>query len=265
MVYISFMTKFIKHLVIASFLLFSLSASADPISDCDAQYALRGQALLEAASCYTKLDPALIIHNEIYFERLLTTLSTAVGEFSKKPEERVAIDQALLVLDQVKFTLGEKAFYNYWKAVWISFDAVEKDRGSLLPTTMFGRISTIQDLLTSAIKENPTIHFYGPHRVLGLMHTQMPKIAGGDKKYAEQLLATAYTNQPSYFSNVYSYANILFVNGKNQEALDILNRFLQTPDSYYEVYSPNVSRSLSVEILAEKEKARKLLLDIESD
>jgi hypothetical protein len=259
------MKKIIQIVCVKVLLLVPSLAFANNLADCDADYARRGVALFQAFNCYSGLEKNKIISNETYFERAFTTLSAAVNEFSKKPEERKAIDQALVVLEQVKLSLGEKAFYNYWKAVWISFDAVEKDRGSLLPTTMFGRISTIQNLLTSAIKEDPSTHFYGPHRVLGLMHTQMPKIAGGDKKYAEQLLATAYAQQPNYFSNVYSYANILYVNGKNSEALVVLNQFMQTPDAYFEVYAPNASQSLAPEIKAEKAKAQKLILDIEAD
>lgn len=233
--------------------------------DCDNLYAKRGLDLFKASACYSQLEKNKIISSEIYFERAFTTLSSAVSEFVKKPEERKSIDEALLILDQVKNKTGEHALYNYWKAVWISFDAVEKDRGSLLPTTMFGRIGTIQDLLAAAIKEDPSIHFFGPERVLGLMHTQMPKIAGGDKKYAEQLLKSAFTNQPRYFSNVYNYANILYLNGKTNEAKKVLTDFVNSPDAYYEIYAPEIARSLLPEIKNEKIKAQKLITEIDSE
>ncbi len=246
------------------FCLFALSfkfqtALAQNTIDCDAIYAKRGALLFQSADCYEKLYINKNITAEVYFEHVFTALSTAVLDFEKKPEEKIAIDKALVAVEEVKKVLGEKAYYNYWKAVWISFEAALKDRGSLVPTTMFGRISTIQTLLKSSINENPSLHFYGPHRVLGLMHTQMPKIAGGDKKYAEELLRIAYINRPQYHSHPYSYANILYINGKNTESKKILNQFLATPDVNFE-NNPNESlRTLLPEIQKEKSKAIELL------
>jgi hypothetical protein len=249
------MSKFVCFLV----LLLPTMAFSQTVVDCDFLYSQRGANLLAAQDCYEKNHENKLLGSEDFFDRSFTNLSTAVAFFEKKAEERLVIDKAFLVLEQAKAFYGESSYYNYWKAVWISFDALEKDRGKLIPTYLFSQIGAIQNLLKSALNEDPTTHFFGPHRVLGVLHTQMPKIAGGDKKYAEQMLKNSYTARPHYHSNPYAYANILYINGQASQAQGILNKFLATPNSAYEPYPNEVLRSLNIEIEIEKKKAQELL------
>lgn len=249
------MLKFVCFLLLA----FPSIALSQTIADCDLMYSKRGASLLTAQDCYEKTYESKSITAEEFFDRSFINLSAAAAFFEKKAEERSVIDRAFVVLEKVKSINGENAYYNYWKAVWISLDAVQKDRGSLIPTNLFAQVGPIQNLLKSALTEDPSIHEYGPHRVLGVLHTQMPKIAGGDKKYAEQMLKTAYTERPNYYSNPYAYANILYINGSTEQAQNILNDFVAKPNSTFEVYPDNSLRSLNMEIENEKQKALKLL------
>jgi hypothetical protein len=254
------MIKFVYLLLI----FFPLAGFSQELIDCDQMYSKRGSALLSAQNCYQSLLFSKKISHDVFFDRSFTNLSTAIIFFEKKAEERSILNAALDVLEMVKNVYGENSYYNYWKAVWVSFDALEKDRGKLIPTYLFSQIGNIQNLLKSAAQTDPTIHFYGPHRVLGVLHTQMPKIAGGDKKYAEQMLKTSYTERPFYYSNPYSYANILYINGQNESAQKILTLFIATPNEKYESFPNEAFRSLNPEIVIEKKKAKELL-DIIND
>jgi hypothetical protein len=252
----------LRFIFFVSVLLTSVYGFCQNLNDCDLFYSQRGSQLTKAQDCYQELDKAKTISKEVFFDRSFTNLSTMVSLFEKQREERQAIDKAFILLDDVKKQFGQNAYYNYWTAVWTSFDAIQKDRGALIPTNLFSQISTIQNLLKSAINLDPTIHYYGPHRVLGIMHTQMPKIAGGDKKYSEQLLKTAYDQQPFYHGNPFAYANILYINGRNDEAKAVLQNFLINPNEKYETYLNEPLRSLALEIQKEKIKAQDLLKTI---
>lgn len=248
-----------KKLIYLVFTLLPVVGFAQTVSDCDALHAKREHNLITAQDCYEKLYVQSQLPANEFFDRSFINLSTAITFFEKKTEERLILDKAFVVLETVKSAQGETPYYNYWKAVWISFDALEKDRGKMIPTYLFTKIGTIQNLLKSAASTEPAIHFYGPHRVLGVLHTQMPKIAGGDKKYAEQMLKTSFTAHPFYHANPYAYANILYINGKLDEAKAILNTFLTTPNEKYEAYPNEPLRSFSGEIQIEKNKAQELL------
>lgn len=248
-----------KNLVYLAFTLLPVFGYAQTVSDCDVLYSKREYSLITAQECYQNVYTQNKLSHDEYFDRSFTNLSTAISFFEKKAEERLILDKAFLVLESVKTIYGENSYYNYWKAVWISFDALEKDRGKMIPTYLFTQIGTIQNLLKSAANTDPSIHFYGPHRVLGVLHTQMPKIAGGDKKYAEQMLKTSYTANPFFHSNPYAYANILYINGKLENAKEVLNTFLSTPNEKYESFPNEPLRTFNLEIQNEKGKAQELL------
>ena len=248
-----------KKLVYLLLVILPATGFAQTLSDCDLLYSKRGLDLIPAQDCYQNLYTQNKISNADFFERSFTTLSTAITFFEKKTEERMILEKAFVILDTVKNAYGENSYYNYWKAVWVSFDALEKDRGKMIPTYLFSQIGTIQSLLKFAAQNDAEIDFYGPHRVLGILHTQMPKIAGGDKKYAELLLKRSYEAHPDYHSHPYVYANILYINGKTDEAKTILTLFLDTPNEKYESFANEPLRSFNLEIQKEKDKAQELL------
>lgn len=251
-------TKMTK-LVCMIFILLPAIGYTQTIDDCDLLYSKREYNLITAQDCYQNLYTQNKLSHDEFFDRSFINLSTAVSFFEKKAEERMVLDKAFVILNTVKNIYGENSYYNYWKAVWVSFDALEKDRGKMIPTYLFTQIGTIQNLLKSSANTQPSIHFYGPYRVLGLLHTQMPKIAGGDKKYAEQMLKLSFTADPYYHSNPYAYANILYINGKLENAKDILNTFIKTPNEKYESFPNEPLRSFNLEIQKEKAKAQELL------
>jgi tetratricopeptide (TPR) repeat protein len=245
-----------------------LMAQTFPSTDtqkCDTLYAKRGAALFEAAECYQRLLPQLSGAAQLQAdERTFIALSTVVTAQPKTPAERQAIDRALQISESMKSSFENTADYRYWQAVWVSFDAIQRDRGSMLPRAIFKNLRFIQTQLRHAMELNPAVHGHGPARVLGLMHTQMPGIVGGDKVLAEKLLKSAYEGSPSMSANQYAYANILSVNGKRDEAKRVLNRFLSMSDAELDPYPGEPLRSVKSETDADRAKARALLNELNS-
>lgn len=234
------------------------------ILKCDGLYAKRGAALTEATACY---QAQLATHSGTakvaVYERAFIALSAVVTGQPKTPAERQAIDTAQQLLESMKAELENSGEYKYWHAVFLSFDAIQRDRGAMLPRAMFRVLKTIQAQLRQAMESTPATHLHGPARVLGLMHTQMPGIVGGDKVLAEKLLKAAYEGSPAMAANQYAYANILSVNGKRADARRVLERFVAMSASELDPYPGEpLRRPTSVEIDGEKQKARELLNDL---
>jgi hypothetical protein len=142
----------------------------------------------------------------------------------------------------------------------MSFDAIQRDRGSMLPRHLFAVLKSIQEDLRQAISIDPKVHLYGPNRVLGIMHTQMPGIVGGDKVLAEKMLLESYQKAPALSINHVAYGKILMVNGKTTEAKAVFTRFLALPDSALDPYPGEPLRNLNPELNRDR-KAVKGLLD----
>lgn len=233
------------------------SSATEGVGNCDALYAKRGMDSLRAAQCYQQLS-----RDQSTYERMFVALSATVNDLPKSSAERAAIDLGLKLVKEYHQEFGSTAEYFYWKACFMSFDVLEKDRGAVIPTNMFGVLGELQDLLQKAIKLDPSVHFYGPMRVLGMMHTQMPMIVGGDKTLAEKLLREAYQKAPVFSMNHLAYARILEVNGKTTEAVKVIQKFLSADIESFNPYPDQPLRSLVPEALKEKKEAQKLLNDI---
>jgi hypothetical protein len=242
--------------VLAVFMNQSVMA-VENISECDQLYAKRGTDSLRAFQCYEQLP-----RDQIVYERMFVALSAVVNDLPKTESERKAIDHGLKLASQFQKENGSIAAYYYWKACFISFDVLEKDRGALIPTHMFGVLGELQELLQKAIKLDSSVHFYGPKRVLGMMHTQMPMIVGGDKTLAEKVLRDAYQKAPVFSMNHLAFAKILDVNGKTNEAISVLKKYLSTDHGAFNPYPDQPYLSLLPETLKEKSEAQKLLNDI---
>lgn len=232
------------------------SADVNESEKCDALYANRGSDSLKAFECYLGLN------QKENYQKMFIALSAAVNDLPKTATERTAIDQGLKLVASYLQDYGKTADYYYWKACFISFDVIQKDRGSIIPTNMFGVLGELQDLLQTAIKMDPSVHFYGPMRVLGMMHTQMPGIVGGDKKLAEKVLRDAYLKAPNFSMNHLAYAKILDINGRTDEAIRVINQYLNIDNNFFNPYPDQPLLSLLPETLREKAEAQKLLNDI---
>lgn len=221
--------------------LFISSASAMSTDECATLYASRQNPEM-AADCFMRTAN---------FNRAFVTLAL--------PDEEKAIDQAFLLLDQTSSAFQQTGDYAYWKAVFLSLRAQRLDRGRMIPRQTLKVLSEIKALLSTAIEKNPAVHQYGPARVLGIMHTEMPRIAGGNKSYAEELLAEAYQKGPRLSANHIAYAKILFKRGKSQEAEKVLTAFLKMSDADL---NPEPSEPLMLpkaEIDADRKEAKELL------
>ncbi|NDG83576.1 MAG: hypothetical protein EBX52_00890 [Proteobacteria bacterium] len=244
----------------------SVRAQEQSVENCDRLYSMRGASLIPAVECYAKLSEAAPTdrHEEMY-ERRFIALSAIVNDSPKTAAEMDAIKRGISLVDAYAKEFPDSAGVHYWKAVFVSFDAIQKDRGFPLPRNLFAVLKSIQDDLRKAISKSPSIHVYGPARVLGIMHTQMPGIVGGDKTLAEKMLAEAYLNGPALCSNHVAYAKILQVNGKTTEAKAVLTRFLSMNDLDLNPYPEAPLRGLKPENERDRKVARDLLEQLNGD
>jgi hypothetical protein len=244
----------------------SAKAATLDFSTCDRLYSMRGANLLPAAECYrAMLKLAEPSEQKTVFERAFIALSAAVNDGPKTQAEADGIIKGLELVGELEKRAPGTAELAYWRAVFVSFDAMKKDRGSVLPKNLFAVLKSLQQDLKSAISLDPTIHLYGPSRVLGIMHTQMPGIVGGDKSLAEKLLSDAYTQAPKLSANRIAYARILIVNGKDEQAKTVLNRLLTDTEEALDPYPGEALRSVKPELERDRKLAKSLLDELNSD
>jgi hypothetical protein len=259
------MKTFLIAIVFAGMVL-SVRAQDQSVDSCDRIYAERGNGLLPSVECYLRVAGSIPREQkEPLYERSLIALSAIVNDSPKTPSEIEAIKRGLSMIDSYSKDFPDSAGLHYWRAVFVSFDAIQKDRGSVLPKNLFAVLKMIQDDLRKAISLNPAIHVHGPARVLGIMHTQMPGIVGGDKTLAEKMLGEAYRNGPSMCANHVAYAKILQVNGKTVEAKAVLTRFLSMSDAELNPYPESPFRALKPETIRDRKVARDLLDQINEE
>ncbi len=241
------------------------SSFSATLIDCDTLYSQRGIHSLQAAKCYQELlktsEGSLPEKKELY-TRAFIALSAVINDLPKTASERQAIDRGLLLLKDFSAEYSKSAELYYWNACMVSFDVFEKDRGAIIPTNTFGALGSIQNDLKTAIGKDPSIHFSGPLRVMGLMHTQMPAIVGGDKVFAEKMLKEAFIKSPQVSMNHLAYAKILEINGKTELAISILKKLIQTPDENFNPFPKEPLLNLLPEVIKDKKEAAALLKDI---
>ena len=244
-------------------LFFTLNlAQAEDLKSCDEAYA-RNEQLFKVTACYEKLlhEQSTLpeLNKKQIYERLFITLSAVVIRNPKTDLERSAIEKAQVLLEKFSKEYSGTADSYYWYAVWLSFQVKMQDRGAMIPRRTFAAISKIQNALSQAIQLDPTLHLYGPSRVYGIMHTQMPGIAGGDKVLAEKLLRDAYEHAQSLSANHLAYAKILNINGKTELAIQVLEKFIYLKDSELNPYPTEPLRAPRFETLSDLTEAKNLL------
>ena len=241
------------------------SVNAATLSDCDSTYAKRGLSSLQAGQCYQSLLSGTSLsaaEQKTIYTRAFIALSATINDQPKTAAERQAIDQGLSLLKEFAKGFSTTADFFYWRACMMSFDVFQKDRDSIIPTNTFGVLGSIQDDLTAAIQRDQSIHFYGPLRVMGMMHTQMPAIIGGDKVFAEKMLKEAYSRAPVFSMNHLAYAKILDINSKTDLAMGVLKNLIQTPNETFNPYPDQPLLSLLPEVIKDKKAAAELLQNI---
>jgi hypothetical protein len=254
-----------KLLVLFGLMIATPSVLAADLQDCDRLYSHRGADALLAADCYQQIalttDAGTDLQKRIY-ERSFVALSAVVNDWPKTKIERDAIDLGLQLVKEFAQNFKESADLPYWRACMVSFDVFQKDRGAAIPTHTFRALGDIQSDLRLSIQRDSSIHFFGPLRVLGMMHTQMPAIAGGDKTLAQKLLKEAYQKAPNFSMNHLAFARILDVNGRTTEAMNVLQQMLALPEASMDPYSTDPMLTLSPEVKKDKQAAQALLDDL---
>ncbi len=241
------------------------TVQAADLQECDRLYSHRGADALLASDCYQQIavttEAGSDLQKQVY-ERSFIALSSVVSDWPKTKAERDAIDRGLRLVKEFAQHFKESADLPYWRACMVSFDVFQKDRGAAIPTHTFRALGEIQSDLRLAIQRDSSIHFFGPLRVLGMMHTQMPAIAGGDKTLAQKLLKEAYQKSPNFSLNHLAFARILDVNGKTDEAIQVLKQLLEWSDDRLDPHAGDPLLSLLPEVQKDKKAAQALLDDL---
>ncbi len=246
----------------------SMNSVAAPLdlSECDRMYSKRGDRLIPSAQCYqTALSTASDSEKKTVYERAFIALSAAVNDGPKTQAEADAIALGLKLVGELEKVAPGTGDLAYWRAVFVSFDAMRKDRGAVLPKNLFAVLKSLQQDLRSAMSLDPKVHVYGPNRVLGIMHTQMPGIVGGDKSLAENLLLEAYQRAPELSGNHVAYAKILMVNGKDAQAKMVLERFIAAKDQDLDPYPSEPLRTVKPELDRDRKTAKSMLQELNEE
>ena len=127
-----------------------------------------------------------------------------------------------------------------------------KRKGTFVILNRWPEIRDINQLLID--NEFGHIDYFGPYRVIGLAHNEMPAFAGGQVKIARKYLKIAFENTridkgcSAHMYNNIAYATRLLKDDKREQACKILikSRFLFTKDF------ENISPERVPESLAEK-------------
>ena len=230
------------------------SAQATLFQECETQYATRSN-LIAAADCFIQTSG----HSLDGYQRAFMVLASIVTENLDHHEDKEAIRKALLVLEGAPSLVRNTGEFAYWKAVFISFKVQQQDRNSLIPRHTMSSISEIKSLLRLAVAKSPTVHAYGPQRVLGIINTEMPVIVGGDRSYAEEMLQVSYQKGQALSANHLAYAKILMVRGKKEMGKTILKSFLSVPDQKLNLFENEPLMFPRLEVARDRAEAQKLL------
>lgn len=243
--------------------LLSQVAKAQSLTPCEAVYSQRPnlEKVKESIECFVGEAAQANSGSDQRIQSLAHAALASVwisNKFPKTELEPQFIQRGFLIVQQMQNEFPNAAETFYWRAVFTSSDVRMKDRGAPVPRNTLSALGKIQGDLKAAIKVNPAVHEFGPNRVLGVMHSEMPAIAGGDKQYAEQNLKIALEGAPRTAMNYRYYANILRINKKNQQARELIESFLNMkPEELNPFDRPEL---LPVqEIQDEKNEAKKIL------
>lgn len=219
-------------------LLFALPLFSYAQTNCDDLYLAREQGLesarkaftcyesqnpsqrLEKAHAYNRMSYLKFFMAEYFLDQKLDALSEAMTLGEKSIllfGDKYALDQ-YAKLSEAELDVLAEGLYNYGLSVARYVDL----KGKL---EAIKRMEDIKKSMNSIIRiKREEIAFYGAHRTLGIFHTKVPGIAGGQIQLAGPYLQKAiqgslYKGSLSLFpSNNVSYGDYLFKQGKNSEA-----------------------------------------------
>ncbi len=230
--------------------LISLPAFAD---NCSSVFDRRGESAsvnLEAINCYEKSlrNVTDAETKSQYLVRLSYLKFFQAENYSQRKEsllfEAMEIAEKGVLLFGSKYSLGDyrqlsassqtlvaEALYNYGLIVARYVD--EKGVVEALK-----RMDDIKKSMTTIIRlKQESVAHYGAHRVLGIFHTKVPSIAGGDLKLAKTYLETAvkgslYSGDLSrYPLNHIVYSDYLYKVGENDRACAELRKVINLTES----------------------------------
>jgi hypothetical protein len=247
-------------------------------TNCDSLYEARDQGeekTKEALSCYESIlveatsreSQAHILNQMGYLKFFMAELfsdnkAQTLFEGMELSERSVLLfgpkyslsDYRLLLPEEIK--LLAVALYNYglntsrYVDMMGTFEALK-------------RMGDIKKSMSSImrIKEEATAH-WGAHRTMGIFHTKVPSIAGGDMNLAKDFLLkalemTIYKNGVStYPSNNLAYSDWLYKSNKFNEACEQLNRVAALTDGDISA----MDNGLYLETKTDVQKAKELFV-----
>ncbi|MBL7715586.1 MAG: hypothetical protein JNL01_08970 [Bdellovibrionales bacterium] len=175
-------------------------------ADCEALFATRPATIQDAADCYEEVATAAALAGDSALRlkslqmRAEASAWVAIRE-SDKAKRSGSISAGRKTADLMIAEFPKDSAGYYWRAVYVSRDAYEKDVGALIPRETLRAVPGIKKDLVQAMNLGPEVHGFGPNRVYGLIYAQMPALVGGDKKIGEDHLKKAYAGAPRFSVN----------------------------------------------------------------
>lgn len=147
----------------------------------------------------------------------LVRLLLWVGTQSEGERELELYRQAVKVARQAAKAHPSHPGPHYWLGMAYGLLA---DRGAVLKS--LGYVKSMRKEMDLLLELDPSYYYGGAYRLLGRLHTRLPRLFGGDRDRAETYLRKAMELGPDFFLNHLFLAGLLQEEGRTQEAAKLL-------------------------------------------
>lgn len=175
-------------------------------SDCELLHAGRPASIQDAVDCFQEVaDGALKASDAALRLKSLQAWAEASSwkaiKETDKAKRVASVSEGRKAADLLIQEFPKDSAGFYWRSVYVSREAQEKDAGALIPRETLRAVPGIKKDLQQAMNLGPEVHGFGPNRVYGLIFAQMPALVGGNKKVGEDHLKKAYLGAPRFSVN----------------------------------------------------------------
>ena len=147
----------------------------------------------------------------------LVRLLIWVGTQSEGERELDLYRQAVEVARQAVKMHPRHPGPHYWLGMAYGLLA---DRGAVLKS--LGYVKSMRKEMDLLLEMDPSYYHGGAYRLLGRLHTRLPRMFGGDRAMAETYLRKAMELGPDFFLNHLFLAGLLQDQGRTQEAAKLV-------------------------------------------
>lgn len=147
----------------------------------------------------------------------LVRLLIWVGTQSESERELDLYRQAVEVARQAVKAHPNHPGPHYWLGMAYGLLA---DRGAVLKA--LGYVKSMRKEMDLLLELDPSYYYGGAYRLLGRLHTRLPRLLGGDRDMAETYLRKAMELGPDFFLNHLFLAGLLQEQGRTKEAAKLV-------------------------------------------